>query len=156
MTNNSKKMVKKYIYSILSVITLISCSAPRVVYRDVPVHITKRDTTILIDTVIDVNLETIRDTMTVTAVDSSFLRNKYCESWARVDSSGLHHSLKTRPLARIRSPAKIEKKIEYVEKEKIVKQPVEIYKQTDFQSFQSKAFWFLIIFIIFIIKRNAP
>lgn len=140
----------KHSLFLLTIILLFGC-APRLVYRDVPIEVLKHDSIAYHDTIINVKLDVIKDSVTVKE-DSSFLSNKYAYSYAKYGLDGLHHSLgifqnTVHPIV-INLPTKTK----YIEKQKIVREPVEIYKQTGFQDFQSKAFWILIIIVIAILK----
>ena len=77
----------------LVIITLILCiaaSCTRKVY--VPMHTVTTITERLVDTVIKVNLQVYRDTVT-TPDTISHLANPYAESWAQVSGGLLRHSL---------------------------------------------------------------
>ena len=144
------KLIKAFLFVIITLYSFCGC-APRIVYKDVPIEIVKFDSVAYHDTIVNVKLEVIKDSITVKE-DSSFLSNKYAYSYAKYDSIGLHHSLgifqnTVHPIV-INLPTKTK----YIEKQKIVREPVEIYKQTGFQDFQSKAFWILIIIVIAILK----
>jgi hypothetical protein len=70
---------------------LISCKT-KMVY--VPVERVRTETVTLKDTIVDVRLELIRDSVTVP--DSvSYLTNKYAYSWAGMKDGVLSHSLST-------------------------------------------------------------
>ena len=77
----------------LVIITLILCiaaSCTKKVY--IPLNTVTTITERLVDTVIKVNLQVYRDTIT-TPDTISHLVNPYCESWARVSGGLLRHSL---------------------------------------------------------------
>jgi hypothetical protein len=113
----------------LVIITLILCiaaSCTKKVY--IPLNTVTTITERLVDTVIKVNLQVYRDTIT-TPDTISHLVNPYCESWARVSGGLLRHSLTSskepidvkvvyKDVVRVDSipvPVPIEKKV-YIEK----------------------------------------
>ena len=113
----------------LIVFTLILCiaaSCTKKVY--IPLNTVTTITERLVDTVIKVNLQVYRDTIT-TPDTISHLVNPYCESWARVSGGLLRHSLTSnkepidvkvvyKDIVRVDSipvPVPIEKKV-YIEK----------------------------------------
>lgn len=113
----------------LVIITLILCiaaSCTKKVY--IPLNTVTTITERLVDTVIKVNLQVYRDTIT-TPDTISHLVNPYCESWARVSGGLLRHSLTSsqdpinvkviyKDIRRVDSipvPVPIEKKV-YIEK----------------------------------------
>ena len=80
--------MKTYILIIILMTSVWSCT--RKVY--VPMHTVTTITERLVDTVIKVNLQVYRDTVT-TPDTISHLVNPYCESWAQVSGGLLRHSL---------------------------------------------------------------
>lgn len=113
----------------LVIITLILCiaaSCTKKVY--IPLNTVTTITERLVDTVIKVNLQVYRDTIT-TPDTISHLANPYAESWARVSGGLLRHSLTSskepidvkvvyKDIVRVDSipvPVPIEKKV-YIEK----------------------------------------
>ncbi len=104
----------------------IAASCTRKVY--VPLHTVTTITERLVDTVIKVNLQVYRDTIT-TPDTISYLKNPYGESWAQVSGGLLRHSLTStkdpidvkvvyKNITRvdtIRVPVPVEKKV-YIEK----------------------------------------
>ncbi len=110
--------------AVLCLIMAISCA--RRIY--VPVQTTTTITERLVDTVIKVNLQVYRDTIT-TPDTISHLVNHYGESWARVSGGLLRHSLTSskdpinvkvvyKDIVRVDSipvPVPVEKKV-YIEK----------------------------------------
>ena len=80
--------MKTYILIIILMTSVWSCT--RKVY--VPMHTITTITERLVDTVIKVNLQVYRDTIT-TPDTISHLVNPYSESWARVSGGLLRHSL---------------------------------------------------------------
>lgn len=76
------------IIAVLCLIMAISCA--KRIY--VPIQTTTTITERLVDTVIKVNLQVYRDTVT-TPDTISHLSNPYAESYARVSGGMLHHSL---------------------------------------------------------------
>lgn len=79
---------KLSIIAVLCLTMAISCA--KHIY--VPVQTTTTITERLVDTVIKVNLQVYRDTVT-TPDTLSYLSNPYAESYARVSGGMLHHSL---------------------------------------------------------------
>jgi hypothetical protein len=73
---------------------LIAGCAPRTIY--VPVESIHTVTQIVRDTVIDVRLDVIHDSVTVRDT-SSFLENRYSDSYASFSGGFLSHSLNTKP-----------------------------------------------------------
>lgn len=116
--------MKTYILIIILMTSVWSCT--RKVY--VPMHTVTTITERLVDTVIKVNLQVYRDTIT-TPDTISHLVNPYGESWARVSGGLLRHSLTSskepidvkvvyKDIVRVDSipvPVPIEKKV-YIEK----------------------------------------
>lgn len=113
----------------LIVVTMLLCiaaSCTRKVY--VPLHTVTTFTERLVDTVIKVNLQVYRDTIT-TPDTISHLKNPYGESWAQVSGGLLRHSLTSskdpidvkvvyKDIIRVDSipvPVPVEKKV-YIEK----------------------------------------
>ena len=113
----------------LIVVTMLLCiaaSCTRKVY--VPLHTVTTITERLVDTVIKVNLQVYRDTIT-TPDTISHLKNPYGESWAQVSGGLLRHSLTSskdpidvkvvyKDIIRVDSipvPVPVEKKV-YIEK----------------------------------------
>ena len=80
--------MKTYILIIILMTSVWSCT--RKVY--VPLHTVTTITERLVDTVIKVNLQVYRDTIT-TPDTISHLANPYAESWAQVSGGLLRHSL---------------------------------------------------------------
>lgn len=80
--------MKTYILIIILMTSVWSCT--RKVY--VPMHTVTTITERLVDTVIKVNLQIYRDTVT-TPDTISHLANPYAESWAQVSGGLLRHSL---------------------------------------------------------------
>ena len=80
--------MKTYILIIILMTSVWSCT--RKVY--VPMHTVTTITERLVDTVIKVNLQVYRDTVT-TPDTISHLANPYAESWAQVSDGLLRHSL---------------------------------------------------------------
>ena len=80
--------MKTYILIIIFITSVWSCT--RKVY--VPMHTVTTITERLVDTVIKVNLQVYRDTVT-TPDTISHLANPYAESWAQVSGGLLRHSL---------------------------------------------------------------
>lgn len=80
--------MKTYILIIIFMTSVWSCT--RKVY--VPMHTITTITERLVDTVIKVNLQVYRDTVT-TPDTISHLANPYAESWAQVSGGLLRHSL---------------------------------------------------------------
>lgn len=80
--------MKTYILIIILMASVWSCT--RKVY--VPMHTITTITERLVDTVIKVNLQVYRDTVT-TPDTISHLANPYAESWAQVSGGLLRHSL---------------------------------------------------------------
>ena len=116
--------MRTYIIIIILITSVWSCT--RKVY--VPLHTVTTITERLVDTVIKVNLQVYRDTIT-TPDTISHLVNPYGESWARVSGGLLRHSLTSskepidvkvvyKDIVRVDSipvPVPIEKKV-YIEK----------------------------------------
>ena len=80
--------MRTYIIIIILITSVWSCT--RKVY--VPLHTVTTITERLVDTVIKVNLQVYRDTVTTTDT-ISHLANPYAESWAQVSGGLLRHSL---------------------------------------------------------------
>ena len=80
--------MRTYIIIIILITSVWSCT--RKVY--VPMHTVTTITERLVDTVIKVNLQVYRDTIT-TPDTISHLANPYAESWAQVSGGLLRHSL---------------------------------------------------------------
>lgn len=111
---------------LIAVLLLCVLSCTRKVY--VPLHTVTTITERLVDTVIKVNLQVYRDTIT-TPDTISHLKNPYGESWAQVSGGLLRHSLTStkdpidvkvvyKNITRvdtIRVPVPVEKKV-YIEK----------------------------------------
>lgn len=111
---------------LIAVLLLCVLSCTRKVY--VPLHTVTTITERLVDTVIKVNLQVYRDTIT-TPDTISHLKNPYGESWAQVSGGLLRHSLtsgkdpidvkvvykNTTRVDSIRVPVPVEKKV-YIEK----------------------------------------
>ena len=111
---------------VLIMLLCIAASCTRKVY--VPLHTVTTITERLVDTVIKVNLQVYRDTIT-TPDTISHLKNPYGESWAKVSGGLLRHSLTStkdpidvkvvyKNITRvdtIRVPVPVEKKV-YIEK----------------------------------------
>lgn len=123
----------------------------RTVYVEVPV---KSDSVFIERLVRDTVTVTIPgDSISVVAVDSSHLENRYSISDARVDSTGrLHHSL-------INKSIKIEKEIVYKEIEKTVEKEVPVIKEVtkevkvipDYYRWCSRIIWILFGFVVIFI-----
>ena len=90
----------------------------------VPVEHKTVETVTLRDTVVQMRLEVIRDSVAVPDT-LSYLENKYAESWAEWKSGRLHHSLGTKQ-------TQVPVQVQYVEKERVVEvpkpYPVEVVK----------------------------
>lgn len=79
----------KYFFIVIMLL-LLSCT--KKIY--VPVHSTTTITETVRDTVVRVDLQLYRDSVT-TPDTISHLSNPYCESWARVSGGMLYHSLRS-------------------------------------------------------------
>lgn len=123
----------------------------RTVYVEVPV---KSDSVFIERLVRDtVSIEIPGDSISVVAVDSSHLENRYSISDARVDSTGrLHHSL-------INKSIKVEKEIVYKEIEKTVEKEVPVIKEVtkeikvipSYYKWCSRIIWILFGFVVIFI-----
>ena len=123
----------------------------RTVYVEVPV---KSDSVFIERLVKDTVTVTIPgDSISVVAVDSSHLENRYSISDARVDSTGrLHHSL-------INKSIKVEKEIVYKEIEKTVEKEVPVIKEVtkevkvipSYYKWCSRIIWILFGFVVIFI-----
>lgn len=123
----------------------------RTVYVEVPV---KSDSVFIERLVRDTVTVTIPgDSISVVAVDSSHLENRYSISDARVDSTGrLHHSL-------INKSIKVEKEIVYKEIEKTVEKEVPVIKEVtkevkvipSYYKWCSRIIWILFGFVVIFI-----
>lgn len=105
------------------------------VYMDVPVEIVR---------------ETVRDT-------TSHLETSFATSDARITPDGaLFHSLTNKPQ---KKPVPTEKEIIYrdsiVYRDRIVEKPVQVERElTWWQQTKMKGFWVLIVFVIFVFRKN--
>lgn len=129
----------------------------RTVYVEVPV---KSDSVFIERLVRDTVTVTIPgDSISVVAVDSSHLENRYSMSDAVVDSTGrLHHSL-------VNKNIKVEKEIVYKEIEKTVEKEVPVIKEVtkevkvipDYYKWINILFWCVVgiglVFVIFKVKK---
>lgn len=80
--------MRQIFFIVIIVLLFSSCKTRYITLHEVE-H--RTDSVTLVDTVVQIRLDVIRDSVSVKA-DSSFLSNKYAYSWARYDGE-LHHSL---------------------------------------------------------------
>lgn len=101
----------------LFMLALISCKTKRIY---IPIKTVVKETEIVRDTIIDIQLEVIRDSVVVSDT-ISVLENKYASSMAKFTQGNLHHTLKTKDV-------KVPIEVQYVEKIAIkeVEVPIEV------------------------------
>lgn len=91
---------------------LVACKT-RTIYTPVEIHTI--DSTVIRDTVLDIQLVPYRDSVAVNG-DSSFLSNPYAYSWAVWKNGVLHHSLGI-------WPKQVQLQLNYIEKIKRIEIP---------------------------------
>lgn len=119
----------------LFTLALISCKAKRIY---VPIETVVTEKEIVRDTVIDIQLEIIRDSVVV-ADTISILENKYASSMAKFTQGNLHHTLKTKDV-------KVPIEVQYIEK--IVTKEVEVPIEVEIIKEIKKPYPFIVRFSI--------
>lgn len=115
---------------LLLCIILVSCGGTKTVY--VPVQSVKTVTETLRDTIVQVKLDIIRDSIHVKDT-ISFLQNKYVESYAKWTNGELHHSLKMKDVST---------NVKIIYKDRIERDTTRIPYPVEKQVFTNKLNWY--------------
>lgn len=134
-----KKMILSAVWALLF---LGGCGVQRIQYM--PIERTRTITETKIDTVVQVEIERIRDSV-VTADTLSVLSNRYATSTAAVSRGLLHHSLRT-------TEAKLDVPVQYVERivYDSIPYPFEVVRIVKDPA-QSREIWTLRIILVLVV-----
>lgn len=135
-------MKKLILGVVLALLFLGGCGVQRIQY--VPIERTRTITETKIDTVVQVEIEQIRDSV-VTADTLSVLSNKYATSTAAVSRGLLHHSLRT-------TEAKLDIRVQYIDRVVYdsIPYPIEVVRTVK-DSAQSREIWTLRIILVLVV-----